>query len=133
MVISTRLTKCLQTAISFALSITRASQVAQMVKHLPAMWETWVQSLGWDDSLEKEMATHSSTLAGKSHGQRSLVGYSPRGHKASDTTERLHFSLSIASKYLLSLSNIPDNSEITCKDEDGMVTFCCFFFVLRWH
>ena len=36
-----------------------------MVKHLPAMWETWVQSLGQEDSLEKEMATHSSTLACK--------------------------------------------------------------------
>ena len=35
------------------------------VKHLPAVWETWVQSLGWEDSLEKEMATHSSTLAWK--------------------------------------------------------------------
>ena len=37
--------------------------VAQMVKHLPTMWETQVQSLGWEDPLEKEMATHSSTLA----------------------------------------------------------------------
>ena len=37
--------------------------VAQMVKRLPAMWETWVPSLGWEDLLEKEMATHSSTLA----------------------------------------------------------------------
>ena len=37
--------------------------VAQMVKHLSTMWETWVRSLGWEDSLEKEMATHSSTLA----------------------------------------------------------------------
>ena len=37
--------------------------VAQMVKRLPAMWETWVQSLGQEDPLEKEMATHSSTLA----------------------------------------------------------------------
>ena len=37
--------------------------VAQMVKHLPAMWETWVRSLGQEDPLEKEMATHSSTLA----------------------------------------------------------------------
>ena len=37
--------------------------MAQMVKRLPAMWETWVQSLGWEDSLEKEMATHSITLA----------------------------------------------------------------------
>ena len=34
--------------------------VAQRVKHLPAMWETWVRSLGWDDALEKGMATHSS-------------------------------------------------------------------------
>ena len=39
------------------------SLVAQMVKRLPAMRETWVQSLGWEDLLEKEMATHSSTLA----------------------------------------------------------------------
>ena len=43
----------------------KASLVAQMVKRLPAMWETWVQSLGWEDPLEKEMATHSSTLAWK--------------------------------------------------------------------
>ena len=41
------------------------SLVAQMVKHLPTMRETWVQSLGREDSLEKEMATHSSTLAWK--------------------------------------------------------------------
>ena len=43
----------------------RASLVAQMVKSLLAMWETWVPSLGWDDPLEKEMATHSSILACK--------------------------------------------------------------------
>ena len=42
-----------------------ASLVAQVVKHLPAMQETWVQSLGWEDPLEKEMAAHSSTLAWK--------------------------------------------------------------------
>ena len=41
----------------------RASLVAQMIRHLRAMWETWVRSLGWEDLLEKEMATHSSTLA----------------------------------------------------------------------
>ena len=40
-----------------------ASQMAQMVKNLPAMQETWVQSLGLEDALEKEMATHSSILA----------------------------------------------------------------------
>ena len=39
--------------------------VAQMVKCLPAMWETWVRFLGWEDPLEKEMATHSSILAWK--------------------------------------------------------------------
>ena len=43
--------------------LTRASLVAQMVKRLPAMWETQVRSLGWEDPLEKEMAIHSSTLA----------------------------------------------------------------------
>ena len=43
--------------------MTRASLVAQMVKRLPAMWETRVRSLGWEDLLEKEMATHSSILA----------------------------------------------------------------------
>ena len=36
---------------------------AQMVKNLPAMWETWVQSLGWEDPLKEGMATHSSVLA----------------------------------------------------------------------
>ena len=37
--------------------------MAQRLKHLPPMWEAWVRSLGWEDTLEKEMATHSSTLA----------------------------------------------------------------------
>jgi len=41
------------------------SLVAQTVKHLPTMWETWVQSLGQEDFLEKEMVTHSSILAWK--------------------------------------------------------------------
>ena len=40
-----------------------ASFVAQLVKNLPAMWQTWVQSLGWEDPLEKGKATHSSILA----------------------------------------------------------------------
>ena len=40
----------------------RASLVAQMVKNPPAMWEAWVQSLGWEDPLEESMATHSSVL-----------------------------------------------------------------------
>ena len=47
--------------------------VAQLVKNPPTMQETWVQSLGQEDPLEKEMATHSSILSGESHGQRSLA------------------------------------------------------------
>ena len=67
------------------------SLVTQMVKHLPTRWETWVRSLGQDDLLEKEMATQPVLLPGKSHGWRSMVGYSPWGRKESDTTKRLHF------------------------------------------
>ena len=54
------------------------------------MQETQAQSLGWEDPLEKKMATHSSILPGKSHGQRSLVGYSPWDDKELDTTEHAH-------------------------------------------
>ena len=55
------------------------------VKPLPAMWETWVWSLGQEDPLEKEMATHSSTLVWK------ILWLQFMGHKESDKTERLHF------------------------------------------
>ena len=58
-----------------------------MVKNLPAMQETRVQSLGGEDPLEKEMATHSSIVAWKIPWKRSLEGYNPWGHKESDTTE----------------------------------------------
>ena len=54
-----------------------ASPVSQMVKNLPEMWETCLRSLAPEDPLKKEMATCSSTHAGKSCVQRSLVGYSP--------------------------------------------------------
>ena len=54
--------------------------MAQTVKNPPAVWETWVQSLGWEDPLEKEMATTPVFLPGKSHGRRSLVGCSPWCH-----------------------------------------------------
>ena len=49
-----------------------ASLVAQRVKNLPAMQETWVQSLGWDDPLEKGMAPHSSILAWRISGTEKL-------------------------------------------------------------
>ena len=61
---------------------TWASVVSQTVKNLPAMQETWVQSLGQEDPLEKEMATHSRFLPGESHAQRSPAGYSHWGRKS---------------------------------------------------
>ena len=68
--------------IGYSLQNFWASLVAQMVKNPPAMQESWVQSLGWEDPLEEGMATHSSILPGESHEQRSL-GYSPWGRKES--------------------------------------------------
>ena len=61
--------------------------MAQRVKYLSVMWENQVQSLGQEDPLEKEMATHPVFLPRESHGHRSLVGYSPQGRKELDTTE----------------------------------------------
>ena len=63
-----------------------------MVNCLSTMQETWVWSLGWEDSLEKEMATHSSTFALKIPWMEELgAGYCPWGRKESGKTERLHF------------------------------------------
>ena len=69
-----------------------------MVKNLSKMRETWVWPLGWEDPLEKGMATHSSILG---HGQKSLVDYSPWSHKESDTTERLTLNTSLIWKIML--------------------------------
>ena len=59
---------------------------AQMVKNLPVMQETWVQSLGQEDRLEKEMATHSRILAWKSPWTEEPGGLQPMGSQESDTT-----------------------------------------------
>ena len=67
--------------------------VAQMVKNLPAVQETRVQSLSWEYPLEKIMATYPVFLPGKSHGERSLMGYSPWGCKESNTTATDTFSI----------------------------------------
>ena len=58
-----------------------------MVKHLSTMWETWVRSLGQEDPLERKWQPTPVLLPGKSHGWRSLVGYSPWGRKELDMTE----------------------------------------------
>ena len=61
--------------------------MAQLVKNLHAVWDTWVRSLGWEDSLETGKATHSSILAWR------ILWTSPWGHKELDTTEQLSLSL----------------------------------------
>ena len=70
-----------------------ASPGGSVVKNLPAMQETQVRSLDWEHPLEEEMAIP-VFLPGKSHGQRSLAGHNPWGHKESDKesdmTERTH-------------------------------------------
>ena len=62
--------------------------MAWLVKNLPAMWETWVRSLGREDPLEKGRATHSSILAWRILS--TLAGYSPCGRKESDTTKQFN-------------------------------------------
>ena len=75
------------------------SLVAQRLKHLPTMWETQVQSLVWEDPLEKKWQPTPVLLPGKFHGRRSVVGYSPWGRKESDTTELLHFHTDTPQRY----------------------------------
>ena len=74
--------------IGYPLQYSWASLVAQLVKNLPEMWETWIQYLGWKDSPG---GGHGSSLQysclENPHGQRSLAGYSLWGRKESDTTE----------------------------------------------
>ena len=66
------------------------------------MQETPVLFLGQEEPLEEEMATHSSILARKPHGQRRLLGYSPWGHKELDTTEQMN-----TQQWLLEVRNMP--------------------------
>ena len=68
--------------------------MTQMVKNLPAMQVTWVQSLGWEDPLEKGMATHPGILAWRIPGTEEPGGLQSRGGEESDMTERLTLSLS---------------------------------------
>ena len=88
-----------------------ASLVAQMVKNLPTMQETQVWSLGWEEPLEKGIATHSSIVPGDFLGQRSLEGYSPWGHKELDMTEWLtlfHLTLILFEpKFYIEIEELP--------------------------
>ena len=88
-----------------------ASLVAQLVKNLPELWETWVRSLGWEDPLEKVKATHSSILARRIP---KTVYYSPWGHKQ---------------KYLLALEIFPclspgQSSVVTFRLSFKLIPYC---------
>ena len=61
--------------------------MAQRLKHLPAMRETWIPSLGWEDALEKGMATHSSILAWRIPWMEELGGLQSMGRKELDMTD----------------------------------------------
>ena len=80
----------------------QAYLVAQTIKNLPAMQDTRIRFLGWEDPLKKGIATHLSILAWRIHGQRSLVGSSPWGHKELDTFEQQTLS------YFHSFKNVPN-------------------------
>ena len=86
---------------------THLTLVAQRLKCLPAMWETWVQSLGQEDPLEKEMATHSSILAWRIPWMEELGGLQSMRRKESDTTEQLHFPSTEFQTLLLTMMAIP--------------------------
>ena len=91
--------------------------MAQTVKNLPPVEKTQIRSLGWENLLEKGMATHPSILAGKFHRERSLAGCSPWVHKESDTSELLTLSLQASSnnKQKQVLKN--GTNELICKTE----------------
>ena len=107
----------------------RTSLVAKMVKHLSTMWETRVRSLDQEGPLEKEMAIHPLQYycLEKSHGQRSLVGYSPWGCKESDTTERLHFhSLTYGfSNSHVWMWELDPEEGLMCRRIDAFELWCC--------
>ena len=69
--------------------------MAQTVKRLSTMQETWVQALGWEDPLEREMAIHSSTVAWKIPWTEEPSRLQSIGSQEMDTTERLHFASSV--------------------------------------
>ena len=89
-----------QAQLLWCMALVGASLVAQMVKNLPAVQEAQVQTLGWEDVLEKGMATHSSIVAWRIPWTEEADSNSPWGRKESDTTERLTCLGIVAPRYM---------------------------------
>ena len=110
--------------ISMQLNDQVSSPVAQTVKNLPAMQETWVQSLGQEDLLQEEMATHSSVLAWKilwteEPGRLQSIGLQPVGHSWVTNTKYLHTvtflgSNTVPSEWTVWLFNVFPASKSQC-------------------
>ena len=85
------------------------SRVAQRLKRLPAMWETWVQSLGWEDPLGKEMATHSSILAWRIPWMEEPSGLQSTGSQrvGNNRATSLHFTSLHSPLSSISLMSFP--------------------------
>ena len=101
----------------YSFNYEQASLVAQTVKHLPAIWEIQVQSPGGEDSLEKEMATHSSTLARKipwteEPGMLQSIGSQRVGHSDSTFTFPAANGLPSQSQVIKSLLASPRSSQV---------------------
>ena len=94
----------------------QASLVAQMVKHLPTMWEAWVQSLGQEDLLEKEMATHSSIPAWEISRTEEPGRLQSMGSQESDLTEHAHFFFWVAVKKYWTL---PSSQSLLCSPRNS--------------
>ena len=112
--------------IGYSFQYSWASLVAQwLVKNPPAMWETWIRSLGWEDPLEKGKATHTSTLAWKI----------PWTLSESDMTERLSLSLLHCRQILYPLSHLMEayKSLIMLIILPNVYKYTRFFFKLKAH
>ena len=99
-----------------------ASLVAQLVKNPPAMRETWVWSLGWEDPLEKGKVTTPVFWPGESHGL-----YSPWGHRESNTTKRLSLHFTSPPQYFSFLfsevSSSHENNSLKLKKKKCLLEF----------
>ena len=96
-----------------------------MVKNPPAMRETWVRSLGWEDPLEHGMTTHSSILAWRTPWTEEPGGHRSQNHTGSDTTEQLSITqCTVVHTYLLNPQYVPGPFVGTAASEVKVTQSC---------